>query len=166
MTTYPNLDNDDSGFRVIFTLAPSVRRRPSFLWQRFKADDSDRSVEHTAGPKVSSKISFLLRYIKLTRVHSALSIHGRVYMHSNLRFLKFSVLFTDCTTKVCIMRAAMIPWKAMSERLEGKEGMLQITLSVVVDLFLQVQYLDGRQLVKYWSYTARRKLCDVESRHP
>ncbi len=28
----------------------------------------------------------------------------------------------------------------MSERLEGKEGMLQITLSVVVDLFLQVQY--------------------------
>ncbi len=92
------------GFRVIFTLAPSVRRRPSFLWQRFMADDSDRSVEHTAGPKVSSKISFLLRYIKLTRVHSALSIHGRVYMHSNLRFLKFSVLFTDCTTKVCIMR--------------------------------------------------------------
>lgn len=81
MTTYPNLDNDDSGFRVIFTLAPSVRRRPSFLWQRFKADDSDRSVEHTAGPKCLVN-SWSRIYALKSSIFEILGIIHRLYDQS------------------------------------------------------------------------------------
>ncbi len=56
------------------------------------AEGTDHCVEQAqwavrlAGPQVSSKVSFLLRYIYLTRVHSTSPIPGRAYMRLTLRF--------------------------------------------------------------------------------
>ncbi len=64
------------------------------------AEGTDHCVEQAqwavrlAGPQVSSKVSFLLRYIYLTKVHSASPIPGHAYMHLILRISEGDELST------------------------------------------------------------------------